>query len=111
MSLTAMVPLKKDQPFQMVIRKGGKPQEMAAHWTVGIIMRGYPARFGGRGDGRRKYADPDAMNRFGQALWITLHNICLEVARTHRDSTIEVRWKDDGSPSVKVITRLIYVPD
>jgi len=113
MSLTAFVPLKKDQPFQMVIRKGDRPEKMAAHWTVGIIMRGYPARFGaGAGQKeRRKFADPDAMNRFGQELWITLHNICQQVDRTKRDATIQVRWLENGAPSVKVISRLIWVPD
>lgn len=74
-------------------------------------MRGYPSRFGQQGEGRRKFADPEAMNRYGQDLFVTMFNICKEVDRTKRDATIQVRWLENGAPSVKVISRLIWVPD
>lgn len=104
-------PRNRDKPFTMVIRYGLNPDVAAGHWSVGILMRGYPARHGHRGDTRKRFAHPEALAKYGQDCWTTVHNICREVDQTKRDATIEVHWHEDGRPIIKVIQRLIYVPD
>jgi hypothetical protein len=104
-------PRNRDKSFTMVIRYGLNPDVAAGHWSVGILMRGYPAPFRHRGDTRKRFANPEALAKYGEALWNTCHNIAKEVNDSKRDATIEVHWHEDGRPIVKVIQRLIFVPD
>lgn len=98
-----MQPAKKS--FTMVLRLGMPLIKAVPHYGIGILCRGYPAPFG-----EKRFAAKEAIDKYGQDLFVVIENIYAEVIRTQHEATIRVTWLD-GKPEVKVEKRnLILIP-
>lgn len=93
-----------NKPTEIIMRPGMFLPVGVAHYAIGILCKKYPAK-----PGQKRFADQDAINKYGQDLFITVENIYREVLKTNREATVQVRWNADGSPELTVTKRSMII--
>lgn len=96
---------KPRKSFTMVLNPHLPLAQGVAHFSIGILSKGYPAP-----PGEKRFAAQDAIKLYGTDLFQTIHNVYAEALSTGQAVSIRVSW-DDGKPVVMPLKRgLIITP-